>query len=215
VLRWRVVLLSGVVGAVLAPSAAVAPAVAFGQSVAQPLGPDGSWIVKSSASIVGFRAREKYLRLPVPSEVVGRTSVITGTMTIGRSAILATAIVVDMRTLKTGDSQRDETLRTSRGPKWNDYPRGTFKLQQPILLGRLQPGTIKKVGAKGVLQLHGVSRVVLYPLEVRWEGSTFEAAGRLRTRMTAFGFDPPSVAGFTTVSNAFTIEVKLTFVRPE
>jgi polyisoprenoid-binding protein YceI len=204
VLRWRVVLLFGVVSAVLARSAATAPAVS----------PEGSWIVKSSDSIVGFRAREKYLRLPVPSEVVGRTSVITGTMTIGRSAILATAIAVDMRTLKTGDSQRDETLRTSRGPRWNEYPRGTFKLQRPIPLGRMQPGTIKKVGAKGVLRLHGVSRLVLYPLEVRWEGSTFEAAGRLRTRMTAFGFDPPSVAGLTTVSNAFTIEVKLTFVRP-
>ena len=77
-LRWRVVLLFGVVGAVLARSAAIAPAVSLGRSAAQPLGPEGSWIVKSSDSIVGFRAREKYLRLPVPSEVVGRTSVITG-----------------------------------------------------------------------------------------------------------------------------------------
>ena len=212
-LGWRVVLLSAVAGAFLGPSAEIAPAVPFGQSTAQPADPEGSWIVKSSDSIVGFRAREKYLRLPVPSEVVGRTSVVTGTMSIGRSAILTTAVAVDMRTLKTGDSQRDETLRTSRGPRWNDFPRGTFRLQRPIPLGRLQPGKIKKVGAKGVLRLHGVSRVVLYPLEVRWEGSTFEAAGRLRTRMTAFGFAPPSVAGLTTVSNAFTIEVKLTFVR--
>jgi polyisoprenoid-binding protein YceI len=169
--------------------------------------------VSSSASIVGFRAREKYLRLPVPSEVVGRTSVISGTMTIRHSAIAATAITVDMRTLKTNDSQRDETLRTSRGPKWNDHPRGTFRLQRPIPLGRLQPGTIKNVDAKAVLRLHDVSRIVLWPLEIRWEGDTFEAAGRLRTQMTDFGFKPPSVAGFTTVSNAFTIEVKLTFIR--
>jgi polyisoprenoid-binding protein YceI len=213
VLRWRVVFLLGVAGAVLARSAAIAPGVSFERSAAEPLGPEGSWIVESSDSIVGFRAREKYFSLPVPSEVVGRTSVITGTMTIRRSAILVTAISVDMRTLKTGDPQRDETLRTSRGPKWDDYPRGTFRLQRPIPLGGLQPGTIKKVGAKGVLRLHDVSRVVLYPLEVRWHGRTFEAAGRLRTRMTEFGFDPPSVAGLTTVSNAFTIEVKLTFVR--
>ena len=38
--------------------------------------PDGRWVVRSSQSIVGFRAREKYLSLPVPSEVVGRTSVV-------------------------------------------------------------------------------------------------------------------------------------------
>jgi hypothetical protein len=31
--------------------------------------------------------------------------------------------------------------------------------------------------------------------------------------MTRFGFEPPSVAGLTTVRNGVTIEVKLTFVR--
>jgi hypothetical protein len=31
-------------------------------------------------------------------------------------AIVATSVVVDMRTLKTNDSRRDETLRSSRGP---------------------------------------------------------------------------------------------------
>jgi hypothetical protein len=30
--------------------------------------------------------------------------------------------------------------------------------------------------------------------------------------MTSFGFDPPSVAGLTTVRNGVTFEVKLTFV---
>jgi hypothetical protein len=28
--------------------------------------PDGRWVVRSSESIVGYRAREKYLSLPVP-----------------------------------------------------------------------------------------------------------------------------------------------------
>jgi hypothetical protein len=37
--------------------------------------------------------------------------------------------------------------------------------------------------------------------------------GRLRTTMTSFGFDPPSVIGLTTVRDGVTIEVKLTFVR--
>src|SRR5919204_5154016 len=71
--------------------------------------PDGRWVVRTPESIVGFRAREKYLSLPVPSEVVGRTSVIRGTMETRCGAIVATNVVVDMRTLKTNDSRRDET----------------------------------------------------------------------------------------------------------
>ena len=33
--------------------------------------PDGRWVVRSSESIVGFRAHEEYLSLAVPSTVVG------------------------------------------------------------------------------------------------------------------------------------------------
>ena len=78
--------------------------------------PDGRWVVQSSASIVGFRAREKYIGVPVPSEVVGRTSVVHGTMETRGGAIVATSVVADMQTLKTNDPRRDETLRSSRGP---------------------------------------------------------------------------------------------------
>jgi hypothetical protein len=46
-------------------------------------------------------------------------------------------------------------------------------------------------------------------------GRRFQAVGRLRTTMTSFGFDPPSVKGLTRVRDAVTIEVKLTFVRSD
>jgi polyisoprenoid-binding protein YceI len=175
--------------------------------------PDGSWVVQSSKSIVGFRAREKYLSLPVPSEVVGRTSVVHGTMETRGGKIIATRVVVDMRTLKTNDSRRDDTLRSSRGPLWDKHPYGRFALgSQPIVLDRLSGGSVADVVALGTLRLHEVDRRVEFPLRVQWSGGRFEVAGRLRTTMTSFGFDPPSVAGLTTVRNGVTIEVKLTFV---
>jgi polyisoprenoid-binding protein YceI len=176
--------------------------------------PDGRWVVRSSESIVGFRAREKYLSLPVPSEVVGRTSVVHGTMETRGGAIVATNVVVDMRTLETDDSRRDETLRSSRGPIWDEHPYGRFTLgSQPIGLDRLGSGSVVDVVARGTLRIHDVDRRVEFPLQVRLSGERFQVVGRLRTTMTNFGFDPPSVVGLTTVRNGVTIEVKLTFVR--
>ena len=176
--------------------------------------PDGRWVVQSSRSIVGFRAREKYLSLPVPSVVVGRTSVVHGTMKTRGGAIVATTVVVDMRTLKTNDSQRDETLRSSRGPIWNKHPYGRFTLGgRPVELKGLATGSVVDVVAPGTLRIHDVDRRVDFPLQVRLSGGRFQVVGRLRTTMTSFGFDPPSVAGLTTVRNGVTIEVKLTFVR--
>jgi polyisoprenoid-binding protein YceI len=176
--------------------------------------PDGRWVVRSSGSIVGFRAREKYLRLPVPSTVVGRTSVVHGTMDTRGGAIVATSVVVDMRTLKTNDARRDRTLRSSLGPRWNEHPYGRFTLgSRPIELGRLSSGSVADVVAWGTLRLHDVDRRVEFPLQAQLSGGRFQVAGRLRTKMTNFGFDPPSVVGLTTVRNGVTIEVKLTFVR--
>jgi polyisoprenoid-binding protein YceI len=176
--------------------------------------PDGSWVVQGSRSVVGFRAREKYLSVPVPSEVVGRTSDVHGTMETRGGAIVATSVVVDMRTLKTDDARRDETLRSSRGPVWDKHPYGRFTLgSRPVRLGRLGGGTVADVVARGTLRLHDVDRRVEFPLHAELSGGRFQVAGRLHTTMTHFGFDPPSVAGLTTVRNGVTIEVKLTFVR--
>jgi polyisoprenoid-binding protein YceI len=175
---------------------------------------DGTWVIRSSESIVGFRAREKYLSLPVPSEVVGRTSVVHGTMETRDGAIVTTHVIVDMRTLKTSDSRRDDTLRSSRQPLWNEHPYGRFTLgRQPARLDRHRSAPVADVVARGTLRLHDVDRRVEFPLQVRFSGKRFQAAGRLRTKMTSFGFDPPSVAGLTTVRNGVTIEAKLTFVR--
>jgi polyisoprenoid-binding protein YceI len=175
--------------------------------------PDGAWVIRRPESVVGFRAREKYLSLPVPSEVVGRTSVVRGTMETRGGAIVATNVVVDMRTLKTNDSRRDDTLRSSREPLWDEHPEGRFTLAQPVRLDGLRSEPVAKVVARGTLRIHDVDRRVAFPLQVRLSGERFQAAGLLRTTMTSFGFDPPSVAGLTTVRNGVTLEVKLTFVR--
>jgi len=176
--------------------------------------PDGRWSVRSSDSVVGFRAREKYFSVPVPSEVVGRTSVVQGTMETRGGAIVATRVVVDMRTLKTNDPRRDDTLRSSRGPIWDRHPYGSFILgNKPVGLRQLGSESVADVVARGTLRIHDVDRRVEFPLEVQLSGGRLQAVGRLRTTMTSFGFDPPSVAGLTTVRNGVTIEVKLTFVR--
>ena len=170
-------------------------------------------MIRSAQSIVGFRAHEKYLSLPVPSTVVGRTSVVHGTMETRDGAIVETSVVVDMRTLKTNDGLRDKTLRSTLGPRWNRHPYGRFTLGIQPIDGRIGGGSVVDVGARGTLRLHDVDSSVEFPLQAEYAGRRFQIAGRLQTKMTDFGFDPPSVAGLTTVKNGVTIEVKLTFVH--
>jgi polyisoprenoid-binding protein YceI len=176
-------------------------------------GPSGRWVLVSSASVVGYRARERYVGVEIPAEVVGRTSVVKGSMEIAGERIAASRVNIDMRTLRSDKPQRDDNLNTRMGPKWNLYPIGTFRLRRPIPLDGLRIGEVRKGVARGALRLRGRTRLVDVPVTLRWNGPTFEALGRLRTKMTDFGFDPPSVAGLTTVENGFSFEFRLTFRR--
>jgi hypothetical protein len=101
-----------------------------------------------------------------------------------------------MRTLKTNDSRRDETLRSSREPLWDKHPYGRFTLgSEPLELDRLSSGSVVKVVARATRRLHDVESRVEFPLRMRLSGGKLQVVGRLRTTMTSFGFDPPSVAG--------------------
>jgi hypothetical protein len=80
-------------------------------------------------------------------------------------------------------------------------------------LDRLGSGSVADVVARGTLRLHDVDRRVEFPLRAELSGGRFQVAGRLRTTVTSFGFDPPSIVGLTTVRNGVTIEVMLAFVR--
>jgi hypothetical protein len=101
-----------------------------------------------------------------------------------------------------------------RWPVWDKHPYGTFTLgREPVRLAGLSRRSVADVVARGTLRLHDVDHQVEFPLQMQLSGTRFQVAGRLRTRMTSFGFDPPSVAGLTTVRDGVTIEVKLAFVR--
>lgn len=66
-----------------------------------------------------------------------------------------------------------------------------------------------KVDATGDLTLHGVTKNVTIPLEVRTTDSSVEAVGKLTFPWGDFGMTAPSVAGFVNVENEATMEFDL------
>jgi polyisoprenoid-binding protein YceI len=93
--------------------------------------------------------------------------------------IVATSVVVDMRTLKTNDPRRDETLRSSREPFWDKHPYGRFTLGgQPVGLDRPSSGSVADVVARGTLRLHDVDRHVEFPFRCRcWASDSRSLVG--------------------------------------
>jgi hypothetical protein len=83
------------------------------------------------------RVRETFLQQQADTEAVGRSSGVTGGLTVegspGALALAAGSIEVDMTTLASDESRRDNQLR-GRGIQTDTFPTSTVGLAGPVAL---------------------------------------------------------------------------------
>jgi polyisoprenoid-binding protein YceI len=175
---------------------------------------DGSWKVRDGGgSFVGYRVREQLAFLQSPSDAVGRTSAVTGTIQVSGDRLDQARIQADLRQLTSDQSRRDNAIR-QQGLQSEQFPGATFELSQPIALpGGLAAGETVRADAKGRLTLHGTTRDVTLPLQGRWNGDTIQVAGSLPITMTDYGIQPPQLGPVVSIDNTATMELQLVFVR--
>jgi polyisoprenoid-binding protein YceI len=172
----------------------------------------GTWRA-AAGSEAGYRVREKLADLPAQSDAVGRTTGVTGTVKVDRSgsSLVATEanVEVDLTRLTSNESRRDNRIRTD-GLQTSRFPRATFVSTRPIPLPpETASGQAVKATAEGDLTLHGVTKRVTIPIDVRVTGNKGELVGSLSFPMSDFNISPPNVAGFVTVDSNATMEFKL------
>jgi polyisoprenoid-binding protein YceI len=172
----------------------------------------GTWRV-AAGSTAGYRVREKLAALPAKSDAVGRSSAVTGSVTVERSGADLVAsnasFEVDLTKLTSDESRRDNRIRTD-GLQTNQFPKATFVSTKPITLpAETANGQAVKTSAEGNLTLHGVTKLVTIPLDVRVANGKGELVGSLGFPMSDFRINPPNIAGFVTVDPDATMEVKL------
>ena len=178
----------------------------------------GTWTV-TSGSQAGYRVREQLASLAAPSDAVGRTSAITGTLTLTQAAsgstVTAASFTVDVTKLTSDQSRRDQRIR-SQGLESNRYPSATFQLTTPIALpAAAASGQTIQVSATGALTIHGVTKTVTIPIDARLSGSQIELVGSITFPFSNFGMTPPSIAGFVSVQGNATMEFQLKLVHGE
>src|SRR5690348_7534702 len=93
---------------------------------------DGTWTVQAANSFVGYRVREKFADLPAPTDAVGRTSAVTGSLTVHGLQVSAVDVKADLRQLQSDKEMRDERIRTD-GLQSDQFPFAEFTLSDPIV----------------------------------------------------------------------------------
>jgi polyisoprenoid-binding protein YceI len=195
-----------------APLALTSPAATTQSPALTSTAIPGTWSV-ASKSVAGYRVREQLAFLSAPSDAVGRTSQITGSVTIAGSGtalmISAGSFTVNVQSLTSDQSMRDSHLQTL-GIENAQFPKATFVLSSPVTLpANATSGAQIQVSLVGKLTIHGTARTVTIPVKARLSASQIEVVGSISFPWSEFNMQAPNVGGFVTVDNTATMEFDL------
>lgn len=176
-------------------------------------GTNGTWNVDaSSGSFVGYRIREKLAMLSAPSDAVGRTTAVTGSLTLDGTTVTAVDVKADVSQLTSDEARRDVRIRTD-GLQSDTFPDAEFVLTSPISLGKKPAqGSTVNATAQGSLTLHGVTNDITVPVQARWSGNAIQVIATVPIAFADYDIVAPS-SGFVSVEDHGTIEVSLTFTK--
>jgi polyisoprenoid-binding protein YceI len=170
----------------------------------------GSWNV-AAGSVVGYRVQE--VLFGQNHTAVGRTSTITGHITISGSTVTAGAFTVRMATITSDASERDAQFR-GRIMDTSSYPTGTLTLTRPISLAPLPAiGAVRSYTASADLTLHGHTRQVTFPLTAERTAQGIEVSGSIPVVFADWGIPNPSFTGFVTTQDHGVLEFLLKLGR--
>jgi len=197
------------------PAQGQAPAQGRGPAAAPPpVGPVTLEVAPGTRA--SYKVTEQFVGINFPSDAVGATETVTGTLYLNADGAIDSArskLMIDLRTLKSDQDMRDNYLRTR-----------TFDIEKSPMIEfvpkRIQgvPSPLPVQGQAG-FQLTGDMTVKGTTSEVTWNGiATFapaQVAGRASTNFdfAKFGLAKPAIGRLMSVDDKIVLELEFRLKR--
>ena len=171
--------------------------------------PSGTWALTSDSTL-GYRIDEVLGGLD--TEAAGRTNDATGTLTIDGSSATAAEFTVNMASMTSDSSSRDNQFRT-RIMTVDQFPTSTFVLTSPIDFGTVPTeGTTITATATGDLTLRGVTKSVTFDVQAKLENGKIGVLGNIPILFSDYEIPDPSTQVAVVKDNGL-LEFVLVFER--
>lgn len=169
-----------------APAPLQLPPLSPAMMSASTASPDGTWRA-GDGSVAGFRVPESFL--VQSGTIVGRTSVVTGSLVISHNKISSGSFQVDLSKLTIGGKQNASFFKLLETSK---YPDATLTLTQPIVFTSI-PTNGQTISSQATVSLamHGITHAVTFPVMARSNGSVLEATGSAPVLASDWGIQSP------------------------
>ena len=172
-------------------------------------GVGGTWR-PTTGSVLGYRVKE--VLFGQSNEAVGRTSDVTGSMTINGASVSAVELTVNLKTIKSDNSQRDGQFQ-GRIMNTNTFPNATFTLTQPLTLSAVPTdGAVVDAKATGDLTLRGTTKAVTFDLKAQRDGAHIKVNGTIPVVFADYRIPNPS-AGPATTEDRGVVEFLVVFAK--
>lgn len=154
--------------------------------------PSGEWTT-TDGSVVGYRVKEILFGQDV--EAVGRTSSVTGVLSISGSQVNRAEFEVEMATLQSDSDRRDGQFN-GRIMDVATYPSAMFELSSPIELPKnALSGSVFTAKATGELTLRGLTKPVTLTVQAQVKDATVQVVGNISIVFDEWGIPDPSFSG--------------------
>lgn len=184
-------------------------------------GIDGVWIVddevgefdfeSASGSFAGFRVDEELTIGAVTA--VGRSGNVTGTVTITDGQLTGAEVTVDMTTISSNDSRRENAIRNAINA--SEFPEATFTFAGGVDVSSLEVGgDAQSFSIEGDLTVAGVTRSVEFDIDANVRDDGFAViVGSTGLVWEDFGVTPPSAPIVVSVADDGIVEFQLILAR--
>ncbi len=184
-------------------------------------GVDGQWIVdtsvaefnydESAGTFVGFRVEEELASIG-STTAVGRTPLVSGSLTIDGEAVTSVTVEADMTGIITDDSRRDRAIQSALST--GRFPTAIFTLTEPIDLGT-DPGSGGPINtaAVGELTVKDITRAVEIELEAQLVDETVVVVGTTEVVFADYDVTVPRVPIVLSAEDHGIVELQLFFTR--
>jgi polyisoprenoid-binding protein YceI len=166
-------------------------------------------VVDPNSSQASYHAREQLAGNDLPSDAVGTTHSVSGTIVLNPDGSVnsdQSQILLDLTSLMSDEDQRDSFIKRNT-LQVNQFPTATFVPTQIVGLDTPLPTSGQQMfQLLGNLTVHGVTRPVSWDVTAQFGDTSVSGDATTGIKITDFGMSIPSVAVLLTLNDALGLE---------